>query len=316
MNSMLSNFFQIFLLISPVFLLIILGNILRRIGVPDLSFWEVNDKLCYWVLIPALLFHFISQVSLSSEMLFIYSAIVFAGFVVTFCSSIFFGKLLRYTPEVWTSILQGSMRQNAFIALAIAGSFYGSEGLKIASLFMFIYVPTINIIIITTMVLALNKTEEKDTKKAISNVFLEIAKNPFILAMIAGLLVSLFPIEKMSVLIDTTELLGSAALPIMLLTIGAKIKVRDLTLKVVPIVISNSLKLIILPVVVYFLASYYDLSQTEIVVAVIFASVPTAAMSYSLAQQFGADHQLMRAILTTQVALSFITIPLLLAFIA
>jgi predicted permease len=102
----------------------------------------------------------------------------------------------------------------------------------------------------------------------------------------------------------------------MLLTIGAKIKVRDLTLKVVPIVISNSLKLIILPVVVYFLASYYDLSQTEIVVAVIFASVPTAAMSYSLAQQFGADYQLMRAILTTQVALSFITIPLLLAFIA
>ena len=283
---------------------------------PDLSFWEVNDKLCYWVLIPALLFHFISQVSLSSEMLYIYAVIVFAGFVVTFSFSIFLGKILGYTPEVWTSILQGSMRQNAFIALAIAGSFYGSEGLKIASLFMFIYVPTINIIIITTMVMSLNKSNQKDSKKAISNIFIEISKNPFILAMIAGLLVSLFPLERMSVLIGTTELLGSAALPIMLLTIGAKIKVRDLTLKITPIIISNSLKLIILPVMVYFVASYFNLSQIEIVVAVIFASVPTAAMSYSLAQQFGADHQLMRAILTTQVALSFITIPLLLAFIA
>ena len=283
---------------------------------PDLSFWEVNDKLCYWVLIPALLFHFISQVSLSSEMLYIYAVIVFAGFVVTFSSSIFLGKILGYTPEVWTSILQGSMRQNAFIALAIAGSFYGSEGLKIASLFMFIYVPTINIIIITTMVMSLNKSNQKDSKKAISNIFIEISKNPFILAMIAGLLVSLFPLERMSVLIGTTELLGSAALPIMLLTIGAKIKVRDLTLKITPIIISNSLKLIILPIIVYFVASYFNLSQIEIVVAVIFASVPTAAMSYSLAQQFGADHQLMRAILTTQVALSFITIPLLLAFIA
>ena len=283
---------------------------------PDLSFWEVNDKLCYWVLIPALLFHFISQVSLSSEMLYIYAVIVFAGFVVTFSSSIFLGKILGYTPEVWTSILQGSMRQNAFIALAIAGSFYGSEGLKIASLFMFIYVPTINIIIITTMVMSLNKSNQKDSKKAISNIFIEISKNPFILAMIAGLLVSLFPLERMSVLIGTTELLGSAALPIMLLTIGAKIKVRDLTLKITPIIISNSLKLIILPVIVYFVARYFNLSQIEIVVAVIFASVPTAAMSYSLAQQFGADHQLMRAILTTQVALSFITIPLLLAFIA
>ena len=313
---MLSNFFQIFILISPVFLLIVLGNVLRRIRVPDLSFWEVNDKLCYWVLIPALLFHFISQVSLSSEMLYIYALIVLAGFVVTFSASFFLGKLIGYPAEVWTSILQGSMRQNAFIALAIAGSFYGSEGLKIASLFMFIYVPTINIIIITTMVVSLKNTHQKESKKAISNVFIEIVKNPFILAMIAGLLVSLLPKEKMSILIDTTELLGSAALPIMLLTIGAKIKVRDLTLKITPIIISNSLKLIILPVVVYFIATYFRLSQVEIVVAVIFASVPTATMSYTLAKQFGADDQLMRGILTTQVVLSFITIPLLLAFIA
>ena len=313
---MLSNFFQIFILISPVFLLIVLGNVLRRIRVPDLSFWEVNDKLCYWVLIPALLFHFISQVSLSSEMLYIYALIVLAGFVVTFSASVLIGKLIGYPAEIWTSILQGSMRQNAFIALAIAGSFYGSEGLKIASLFMFIYVPTINIIIITTMVVSLKNTHQKDSKKVISNVFIEIVKNPFILAMIAGLLVSLLPKEKMSILIDTTELLGSAALPIMLLTIGAKIKVRDLTLKITPIIISNSLKLIILPVIVYFIASYFRLSQVEIVVAVIFASVPTATMSYTLAKQFGADDQLMRGILTTQVALSFITIPLLLAFIA
>jgi len=312
----LSNFFQIFILISPVFLLIVLGNVLRRIRVPDLSFWEVNDKLCYWVLIPALLFHFISQVSLSSEMLYIYGIIVLAGFVVTFSASVLLGKLIGYPAEVWTSILQGSMRQNAFIALAIAGSFYGSEGLKIASLFMFIYVPTINIIIITTMVVSLKNTHQKDSKKVISNIFIEIVKNPFILAMIAGLLVSLLPKEKMSILIDTTQLLGSAALPIMLLTIGAKIKVRDLTLKITPIIISNSLKLIILPVIVYFIASYFRLSQIEIVVAVIFASVPTATMSYTLAKQFGADDKLMRGILTTQVALSFITIPLLLAFIA
>ena len=312
---MLTNFFQIFLLISPVFLLIILGNLLRRIGVPDVSFWDVNDKLCYWVLIPALLFHFISQVSLSSEMLYIYSVIILTGFVVTFSSSIITGKLLGYSPEVWTSILQGSMRQNAFIALAIAGSFFGAEGLKIASLFMFIYVPTINVIVISTMVMSLKNTNQKDSKKDISNVFIEISKNPFILAMVAGLIFSLFPKEKISVLIDTTELLGSAALPIMLLTIGAKIKVRDLTLKVLPIIISNTLKLIILPVVAYFVASYFNLSQTEVIVAVIFASVPTAAMSYSLALQFNADHQLMRAILTTQVALSFITIPLLLAFV-
>lgn len=313
---MLSNFFQIFLIVSPVFLLIILGNFLRRIKVPDLSFWEVNDKLCYWVLIPALLFHFISQINLSSEMLYTYAVIVFSGFFIALSSAIILGKLLGYSPEVWTSILQGAMRQNAFIALAIAGSFYGAEGLKIASLFMFIYVPGINIIIITVMVMSLNQTGQKDSKKVFSNIFVEIFKNPFILAMIVGLLVALFDLENLNVIIDTTELLGSAALPIMLLTIGAKIKVRDLTIKIMPIIISNSLKLMVLPIVVYFIAIYLGLSQTEIVVAVIFASVPTATMSYTLAKQYRADDQLMRGILTTQVVLSFLTIPLILAFIA
>ena len=312
---MLSNFFQIFLLVSPVFLLIILGNFLRRIKVPDVSFWEINDKLCYWVLIPALLFHYISQINLSSEMLYSYSIIIYVGFFIAILTVLILGKLLGYPPERWTSILQGAVRQNAFIALAITGSFFGAEGLKIASLFMFIYVPSINIIIITIMVMSLNQNTQKDSKKVLVNVFVEIFKNPFILAMIAGLLVSLSSLENMSVIIDTTELLGSAALPIMLLTIGAKIKVRDLTIKITPIIISNTLKLIILPLIVYFLASYYGLSQTEIVVAVIFASVPTATMSYTLAKQFGADDQLMRGILTTQVALSFITIPTILAFI-
>ena len=313
---MISNFFQIFLLISPVFLLIILGNILRRIKVPDLSFWEVNDKLCYWVLIPALLFHFISQVNLSSEMLYSYSALIFTGFFISFIFVIILGKLLSYSPEVWTSILQGSMRQNAFIALAIAGSFYGDEGLKIASLFTFIYVPSINIIIITIMVISLKKEDQKDSKKDLLNIFSEIFKNPFILAMIAGLIFSFFDLKGISIIIETTKLLGSAALPIMLLTIGAKIKLKDLTLQITPIIISNSLKLLIVPAAVYFVAVYLDLSKTEIIVAVIFSAVPTATMSYTFAKQFGADDRLMRGILTTQVVLSFITIPLLLASIA
>ena len=106
------------------------------------------------------------------------------------------------------------------------------------------------------------------------------------------------------------------ALPIMLLTIGAKIKVRDLALKITPILISNSLKLIAFPVIAYFVAKFMELSQLEVVVAVIFASVPTAASSHTLAKQFGGDEQLMTSIVTTQVALSFITIPVILAIIS
>ena len=312
---MLSNFFQIFLLVSPVFLLIILGNFLRRIKVPDISFWEINDKLCYWVLIPALLFHYISQINLSSEMLYSYSIIIYVGFFIAILTVLILGKLLGYPPERWTSILQGAVRQNAFIALAITGSLFGDEGLKIASIFMLIYVPSINIIIVTTMVMNFGQSKKNASKNEFITVFIELSKNPFILAMIAGLIFSIAQSEKLKVIIDTSGLLGSAALPIMLLTIGAKIKVRDLALTITPIIISNLLKLLALPLIAFCVANYLGLSEIEVVVAVIFAAVPTAVSSHTLARQFGADDQLMTSIITTQVILSFITIPILLAFI-
>ncbi len=312
---MLSNFFQIFLLVSPVFLLIILGNFLRRIKVPDVSFWEVNDKLCYWVLIPALLFHYISQINLSSEMLYSYSIIIYVGFFIAILTVLILGKLLGYPPERWTSILQGAVRQNAFIALAITGSLFGDEGLKIASIFMLIYVPSINIIIVTTMVMNFGQSKKNASNNELITVFVELSKNPFILAMITGLIFSIIQSEKLKVIIDTSGLLGSAALPIMLLTIGAKIKVRDLALTITPIIISNFLKLLALPLIAFFVANYLKLSEIEVIVAVIFAAVPTAVSSHTLARQFRADDQLMTSIITTQVILSFITIPILLAFI-
>lgn len=313
---MLSNFFEIFLLISPVFILIILGNILRRIGVPDLSFWDVNDKLVYWVLIPALLFHHISQINLSSSMFYSYGVVILSGLFIVTIVAITLGKLLGYSPESWSSILQGAARHNAFIALAIAGSLFGDAGLAVGAVFMLLYVPSINIVVISIMVSNLNQPGQTDSKKGIANIFVELIKNPFILAMIAGLIFSLIDSEKIVIIHETSGLLGSAALPIMLLTIGAKIKVRDLALKITPILISNSLKLIAFPVIAYFVAKFMGLSQLEVIVAVIFASVPTAASSHALAKQFGGDAQLMTSIITTQVALSFITIPVILAVIS
>ena len=162
---MFSNFFEIFLLISPVFILIILGNILRRVGVPDVSFWDVNDKLVYWVLIPALLFHEIAQINLTISLLYSYGAVILGGLVLVTIVSIFFGKFLGYSPEIWTSMLQGAARHNAFIALAIAGSLFGNEGLAIGAVFMLLYVPSINIVVISIMVASLNQPGKNSSQK-------------------------------------------------------------------------------------------------------------------------------------------------------
>ena len=313
---MLSNFIEIFLLISPVFVLIILGNLLRRIGVPELSFWHVSDKLIYWVLIPALLFHHVSQITLSSTMLARYAVVILSGLFVVTTISFIAGKLLGYTPQIWTSLMQGAARHNAFIALAISGSLFGDEGLALGAIFMVILIPIINIFIVSVMASTLSQEEGNNSRPSIFDVLFELIKNPFILAIATGLLISFVDAERIIIIHETTGLLGSAALPIMLLSIGANIKIREISLMITPIIIANVLKLLIFPIVVFFIAKSINLSLFETTVAVIFAAVPTAASSYSLAKQFGGETQLMTSIITIQVALSFITIPIILAFIA
>ncbi len=313
---MLSNFIEIFLVISPVFILIILGNLLRRIGVPDLSFWHVSDKLIYWVLIPALLFHHVSQITLSSTMLANYAVVILSGLFVVTTLSFIAGKLFGYTPQIWTSVMQGAARHNAFIALAIAGSLFGNKGLALGAIFMVILIPVINIVIVSTMTSTLNQEVGNNSRPSIFDVLFELIKNPFILAIATGLVISFVDAERIIIIHETTGLLGSAALPIMLLSIGANIKIREISLTITPIIIANVLKLLVFPIVVFFVSKSMNLSLFETTIAVIFAAVPTAASSYSLAKQFGAETQLMTSIITIQVALSFITIPIILAFLA
>ena len=312
---MLSNFIEIFLLISPVFILIILGNLLRRIGVPELSFWHVSDKLIYWVLIPALLFHHVSQITLSSTMLSNYTVVILSGLFVVTTLSFIAGKLFEYTPQIWTSVMQGAARHNAFIALAIAGSLFGNKGLALGAIFMVILIPIINIVIVSVMTSTLNQEKGYNSRPNIFDVLFELIKNPFILAIATGLIISFVDADRISIIHKTTGLLGSAALPIMLLSIGANIKIRELSLTITPIIIANVLKLLIFPIVVFFVAKSVNLSLFETTIAVIFSAVPTAASSYSLAKQFGGETQLMTSIITIQVALSFITTPIVLVFI-
>ena len=275
---MLSNFIEIFLVISPVFILIILGNLLRRIGVPDLSFWHVSDKLIYWVLIPALLFHHVSQITLSSTMLANYAVVILSGLFVVTTLSFIAGKLFGYTPQIWTSVMQGAARHNAFIALAIAGSLFGNKGLALGAIFMVILIPVINIVIVSTMTSTLNQEVGNNSRPSIFDVLFELIKNPFILAIATGLVISFVGAERIIIIHETTGLLGSAALPIMLLSIGANIKIREISSAITPIIIASVLKLLVFPIVVFFVSKSLNLSVFETTIAVIFAAVPTLSL--------------------------------------
>jgi len=310
------QFSDVVFAIAPIFMLMIIGNLLRRNQILDEAFWSLNDKLVYWILMPALLFNEISQIHFSPALFASYAIVILGGFFVVILLSIFLGKICGYSGAISSSVMQGAARHNAFIALAISGSLFGANGLAIGTSLMAILIPVVNVVIVTFMVIVLQDTKSNNDKTRLTSVVTELAKNPLILAIIVGFVFSVANAKDVPVIHETTRLLGLGAIPVLLLGLGANIKIRNLSMRISPLIISCVLKLAIFPLIVYFVSDYFEFNAIEKIVLVIFACAPTAVSSYTLAKQLGGEAELMTTIITLQTALSFVTIPLILAFIA
>ncbi|MCQ0092255.1 AEC family transporter [Roseovarius sp. M141] len=289
----------IFLAIAPVFALILMGYGLRRGGIPSTEFWNLNDRLVYWVLMPALFFAKISAADLSGG-LGDYALLLYAGFFAAIFCGWLFGR--RVPAPQASSLLQGSARFNTFIGLAIAEAVFGTKGLQIAVLGSALLVPVVNITVVTLMTRQLGGGGK--------SILRGLIRNPLILSIFAGVLFNLAGLNEVPVLHEIARILGSAALPIMLLCVGANLKLRGLSGSVQIIGLSMLGKFLINPIAVILAAWFLGPDPLTLQIALIFAALPTGVASYTLAREMRGDAPLMAAIITTQTLLSFVTLPL------
>lgn len=306
--------------IAPIFLLILLGHGLRRGGIPSLEFWNQNDKLVYWVLFPCLLFHKVSTAELSAAHLGGFALTVYAGFAAAIVFALVLGRLVGYSPAMWTSVLQGSARHNTFIALAVAERVYGAEGLALAALITALLVPVTNVSMVSLMLAILRRDPATDADTSAGGppgpkhpILRELGRNPLLIAIALGLAVNLSGIGLIPILHDVTAILGVAALPIVLLCVGANIRMESLVSSASANVVSIVGKMLIFPLVVGVVVVQVGLEPPAALIAMVFAAVPTSAGAYTLARQLGGDAPAMASIVAVQTAVSFVTLPLVLS---
>lgn len=296
----------IFLSIAPIFALIILGHLLRRGGIPNLEFWNLNDRLVYWVLLPALLFYKTSTLNLTPELVGSYATVILGALFCAIAFSLGAARLLRMPSQIASSVLQGSTRHNMFIALAVAEHMYGADGLALAVLATALLIPVTNISVVTLMVVLVRQPEDGGIVKSILK---DLARNPLLLSVAFGLSINMAGIGEIPVVHEMARILGAAALPIVLLCVGANIRVRAMATATVPVLVSSFGKMVLFPTVIVVLSQLMGLSELETFVAVLFGAVPTASSSYTLARQLSGDAPLMAAIATIQTGLAFVTLP-------
>lgn len=297
----------IILAIAPIFVVIVLGYLLRRGGIPSFEFWNLNDRLVYWVLMPALLFYNMSTADFDADLVGGYAAVILGAFLIALLLGLAVPRAFGYSPPVASSILQGAARHNSFIALAVAERLYGQEGLALASLAVAMLIPTTNVSVVTLMV---GLVSEAKGMRIATAILRDLIRNPLLVAVALGVTwnIALGPDER-PILHDIVSILGGAALPIMLMCVGANLRVRAMAVAFGPTALACLAKLIAFPAAILVLSRLVGLTEAQTMVALVFGAVPTAPSAYTLARQLGGDAPLMAAIVTIQTAITFLTLP-------
>ncbi len=298
------------LAIAPIFLLVVIGNVLWRLGLPGDGFWPMAGRLGYWVLIPTLLFHKLSTAEIDPKLMLPFGGVLAVAFFGVGAVILLVTRLDGMQAPQRGSVLQGAVRHNAFIALAVAERLYGAAGLSLAALAASLLALVTNLSIVPALLML---DAPPNSGSMLRQVARDVVRNPFIMAICAGLTVNFLGIGRIPVLHDVTGLLGGVALPLMLLYVGAGLRLDGVRAQLAPMGYAVLGRYLLFPIFVFLLSS--GLEPQQQLILMIFACVPTAPSSTALAVQTGGDAPLMNSIVTLQTAAAFLTLPFTLALV-
>ncbi len=294
--------------IGPIFALILIGWWLRRQPWLPEPFWLGAERVVYWVLFPALLTTSLGTIDWSKLPVTGIAIASVGSLLAMTILALAITHALRLPAPQLTSVVQGCLRPNIYIGFAAAGALWGTTGLSLFSLTVAIAIPLVNLIAVILL------SRYGSGVPSWGQTLRQIILNPIILGCLAGILLSLSPIRLPMPVADTLKLLGQASLPLALLSVGSSLDFSMLREAKIPLGVACLGKLFVLPALTFAFCRVLGLDPVATAICTLFNALPASPSSYVMARAMGGDHRLMAAILTFQIVISVLSLPLILMY--
>ncbi|WP_142849770.1 AEC family transporter [Telmatospirillum sp. J64-1] len=295
----------------PVFVLILAGWAIRRWQfVPD-SFWPPAEKMTYYVFFPGLLTTNLANADMSGLPVLELAVILAGGTVLAALSMIALRRVIPVPGPSFTSMMQGTVRPNTYVGLAAAAGVYGPAGVTLTALGIAAVVPLVNLIAVLVHLRWVPAQASGGRALVLS-----VIKNPLILSCLVGIALNVAGIRLPGPVNSLLSVLGSAALPLGLLAVGAGLDIRALRGSSAAILSTSAIKLLALPLVVGLACWSIGVDAVSLGAAVLYAALPCSSSAYVLSRQMGGDAPLMAGIITATHLLAAFTLPLVLIVVA
>lgn len=290
----------------PIFLVMVIGYIIRRLGMIDDTFVKTLNKLNYTVTLPFLVFKDLA----GSDFYSVWDTrYVLYCFLVTFVSIagiwLLAGLFYRNKANLG-EFVQASYRSSAAVlGIAFIQNIYGNSGM--APLMIIGTVPLYNVAAV--LILSFTGPEAHGLDKASLKKSLKgIVTNPILIGIALGVLASVCRMDFPVMIDKTINNIAVLASPLALLGLGAGFEGRKAIKQLVPTAASSALKLVILPALFLPLAIHMGFTQEKLVAILVMLGSPTTASCYIMAKNMGHEGTLTSGTVVATTFLSSITL--------
>lgn len=299
--------------VLPVFAIILAGYLSGRTRLLGQASSEALNKFVYWIALPPLLFLAMAQSSLDRILHWPFIGAFLGSVLVIWAAAALIGRLVhRARPAVLT--MQGmsaSFSNTGYMGIPLFAAAFGEAGLPPATLATVI----MSAVSIGIAVASLELTESSGgLRRAIRDVARALGTNPLVMSSVAGMAWSEAGLPLPLPLVNLCQLTGAAASPCALFAIGLFMASRPLAADLAEVGWISAMKLFAQPLVCWLLiATLFPMEPFWAASALILAALPTGALTFVVAQQYGVYVERTSAVILVSTVVSVVTLSALLA---
>lgn len=298
----MENLIISFNVIMPLFINILLGYFIKKIGLIDKDTVSKMNDVTFKVFFSIMLFNNVYSTSISEKLdakLIIFTV---SSVAITCISMCFIIPLIEKDNKKRGVLIQTIFRSNFILfALPITISLFGEKNSGVASLLVAIIIPIFNFLAV--VVLEIFRGGNIDIKKIIKGV----VTNPLILGCFVGMITMAFGIKLPSALEKAVEDLSKVATPLALVVLGASFRFDKIFKYKKQLLIGVIGRLIVIPSIFLPIAIWLGFRNIELAVIMVLLSAPTATSSFIMAEQMGGDGELAGQLIVFTSAFSIFT---------
>ncbi|MDT8907384.1 hypothetical protein SAMN03159507_01682 [Pseudomonas sp. NFACC32-1] len=299
---MLAIFLETLNVTAPVFAMLFLGVLLKRIDWINDNFIHIASSLVFNVTMPALLFlgilHADLHAALQPDLLIYFCIATLLSFAMAWGWAIW--RCPREDRGIYT---QGAFRgNNGVIGLALAASMYGDYGISLGAILAALVILFYNTL--STIVLAVYSPVIKSDPWSICK---SVISNPLIISVIVAAPFAYWQIGVPNWFETSAKYLSQMTLPLALICIGGTLSLAALRKSGKMALSSSLVKMVGLPLVTTLGAWLWGFRGAELGILFLYFGSPTAAASFVMARAADGNHELAAAIIVITTLMAAIT---------